>query len=60
MPKSVFTEDVCTRMICDAIYTDISLELKKKKKDEANDRDITLFNVEITCFHFLPTTNVKI
>lgn len=60
MPKSVFTEDVCTRMICDASYTDISLELKKKKKDEANDRDITLFNVEITCFHFLPTTNVKI
>lgn len=28
--------------------------LKKKKKDEANDRDITLSNVEITCFHFLP------
>lgn len=48
MPKSVFTQDVCTRMICDGSYTDVSSELKKKKKDEANDRDITLSNVEIT------------
>lgn len=54
MPRSFFTQDVCTRMISDASYTDIRSELKKKKKDEANDRDITLSNVEITCFHFLP------
>ena len=31
MPKSFFTQDVCTRMICDASYTDIRSELKKKK-----------------------------